>query len=138
MTDNKALMESQPEYIEQLEALPYKLREAWLFGKWDIFEGQFFEEFADVPEHYRDRLWTHVIEPFEVPDDWTIYRSFDWGYAKPFSCHWYAVDRDGVIYVIAEFYGCGREPNEGVKMTPHEVFSQMHKIECEHPLLAGK
>ena len=42
VTDNKALLQSQPDYVKQLEALPPKLREAWLYGKWDIFEGQFF------------------------------------------------------------------------------------------------
>ena len=86
VTDNKALMESQPDYIKQLEALPPKLRDAWLYGSWDVYEGQFFEEFADKPNHYEDRQWTHVIEPFEVPSDWKIYRSFDWGYNHPFSC----------------------------------------------------
>ncbi|MBP3555762.1 MAG: phage terminase large subunit [Clostridia bacterium] len=44
VTDNKALMESQPDYVRQLEALPSKLRDAWLYGRWDIFEGQFFED----------------------------------------------------------------------------------------------
>ena len=39
VTDNKALMESDPEYIKQLEALPEKLRKAWLEGRWDVFEG---------------------------------------------------------------------------------------------------
>ena len=43
VTDNKALMAAQPDYIKQLESLPPKLREAWLYGRWDIFEGQFFE-----------------------------------------------------------------------------------------------
>ena len=86
--DNKILMEQQPEYIKQLEALPPKLREAWLEGSWDIFFGQFFEDFMDKPEHYEDRLWTHVIEPFDIPSAWKIYRSFDWGYARPFSCGW--------------------------------------------------
>lgn len=28
--DNDALLESQPDYVKQLEALPYKLRRAWL------------------------------------------------------------------------------------------------------------
>ena len=31
--DNKALMEAQPDYVAQLEALPEKLREAWRHGK---------------------------------------------------------------------------------------------------------
>ena len=102
VTDNKVLMESQPDYIQQLEALPPKLRDAWLYGSWDIYEGQFFEEFSDKPDHYLDRQWTHVIEPFEIPDHWKIYRSFDWGYNRPFSCGWWAVDDDGILYRILE------------------------------------
>lgn len=61
----------------------------------------FFEDFVDRPEHYKDRMWTHVIEPFRVPKSWEVYRSFDWGYHRPFSCGWWAVDYDGVIYRIA-------------------------------------
>lgn len=138
VTDNKALMESNPDYIRQLEALPPKLRKAWLEGDWQIFEGQFFEDFIDKPEHYQDRQWTHVIDPFEIPDGWKIYRSFDWGYNKPFSCGWWAVDYDGVVYRILELYGCGQTPNEGVKWTPPQVFAEIHRIETEHRWLRGK
>ena len=138
VTDNKALLNSQPDYIKQLEALPPKLREAWLYGSWDIFEGQFFEDFVDRPDQYADRQWTHVIEPFEIPDGWKIYRSFDWGYNKPFSCGWWAVDYDGVAYRILELYGCNKTPNEGVKWTPPQVFNEIHRIESEHRWLAGK
>ena len=119
MTDNKALMAKDPDYVRQLEALPPKLREAWLYGRWDIFEGQFFEEFRDSPdpakaakegvtveELMQQRRWTHVIEPFEPPKGWTICRSYDFGYNKPFSCAWWAVDYEGVLYRILELYGC--------------------------------
>lgn len=141
--DNYALMESDPDYIKQLESLPPKLRRAWLDGDWDIFEGQFFEEFCDDPTHYEDRRYTHVIEPFDIPESWKIYRSFDWGYAKPFSCGWWAVDFDGVVYRILEYYGCASDngipiPNEGVKRTPPYVFAEIARIEREHPLLRGK
>lgn len=138
VTDNKALMESNPDYIKQLEALPPKLRKAWLDGDWNIFEGMFFEEFSDRPDHYKDRQWTHVIDPFEIPDGWPIYRSFDWGYNKPFSCGWWAVDCDGVVYRILELYGCTKTPNEGVKWPPPKVFEEIHRIETEHRWLKGK
>lgn len=138
VTDNKALMRRQPEYIKQLEGLPPKIREAWLNGSWDVYMGQFFEDFFDFPEHYGDRVGTHVIDPFEIPDGWKIYRSFDWGYAKPFSCGWWAVDYDGVAYRILELYGCTDTPNEGVKWTPDRVFAEIHRIECEHRWLKGK
>ncbi len=136
--DNLALMQSQPDYIKQLEALPPKLRDAWLYGSWDVYEGQFFEEFADRPEHYLDRQYTHVIEPFEIPDSWTIYRCFDWGYNHPFACEWAAIDPDGVMYIILELYGCTKTPNEGVKWIPDKVFAEIHRIETEHRWLKGK
>lgn len=138
VTDNKALMESNPDYIRQLEALPPKLRKAWLEGDWNIFDGMFFEEFKDDPDHYEDRQWTHVIAPFDIPDGWKIYRSFDWGYNKPFSCGWWAVDYDGVVYRILELYGCTETANEGLKWTPHQVFQKIHEIETEHRWLKGK
>ena len=138
VTDNKVLMENQPEYQQELMNLPPKLREAWLYGSWDIFEGQFFEDFVDSEEHYKDRRFTHVIDPFEIPEGWKIYRSFDWGYNKPFSCGWWAVDYDGIAYRILELYGCTETPNEGVKWTPDQVFSKIHEIETEHRWLKGK
>jgi len=153
VTDNKVLMEQNPDYINTLRRLPPKLRKAWLFGEWDVFEGQFFEELRLDPdvqaavaagceedaEHLRQSgRWCHVIDPFEIPKDWKIYRSFDWGYARPFSCAWWAVDYDGVIYRILELYGCTDTPNEGVKWIPETVFKKIREIENEHRWLAGK
>ena len=143
VTDNTALMKAQPDYIEQLKALPPKLRDAWLYGNWDVYEGQYFEEFRDDPEHYQDRKWTHVIPAFEPPRGWKIYRSFDWGYSRPFSCGWWAVDFDGVFYRILELYGCRRDlngedlPDEGVKWDDDTIFSTIARMEREHPYLKG-
>ena len=151
VTDNKALMETNPDYKRQLEALPPKLRAAWLDGDWNIFEGQFFEEFLEEPpaavaqecglsveELKEQRRWTHVIEPFDVPRQWTVFRSFDWGYSKPFSCAWWAVDFEGCMYRILELYGCTQTPNEGVKWEPNKVFAKVREIETTHPWLAGR
>lgn len=138
VTDNKALMSADPEYIRQLESLPPKLKKAWLMGDWNIFDGQFFEEFRDIPEHYKDRKFTHVIEPFEVPDDWHIVRSFDFGFRKPFSCDWWAIDYEGRAYLILQLYGCTDIPNDGLKWPPDRIFSEIHRIESEHRWLRGK
>jgi phage terminase large subunit len=143
VTENKTLMEHSPEYISFLKNLPPKLKKAWLYGDWDIFDGAYFEEFRNDPEHYDDRMWTHVINPFRPKSHWPIYRSFDWGYAKPFSCGWWTVDDDGTIYRICELYGVqysGQEPipNQGVKWPVEKVFAEIQKMEREHPYLAGK
>lgn len=149
--DNKALMEKDPEYIRNLESLPPVLRKAWLEGRWDVFQGAYFEEFRATPdqkmcddagisveEALEDHRYTHVIKPFEIPSDWTIYRSYDWGYGKPFSCAWWAVDYDGVAYRIIELYGCTSTPNEGVKWSSKEQFDKIAEIEREHRWLKGK
>lgn len=136
--DNTALMEAQPDYVAQLDALPEKLREAWRFGRWDVFEGQVFAEFVDDPEHYRDRVQTHVIEPFKIPDSWKIYRGFDWGYAKPFSVGWYAVDHDNVMYRFREMYGCTGEADRGVEWTVQRVANEIRHIEETDAQLKGR
>ena len=151
VTDNKALMEQNPEYIKQLEALPPKLREAWLEGRWDVFEGAFFEEFRATPEPQAchdagiteeealaEHRWTHVIKPFDIPSGWKIYRSYDFGFGKPFAVNWYAVDYEGIAYMILELYGCTGTPNEGVKWSPEQQFKEVARIEREHPYLKGK
>ena len=138
VTDNKVLMETNPDYIRQLEALPPKIREAWLYGRWDIFEGQVFEEWKNDPEHYRDRRWTHVIQPFEIPQSWRIYRGYGWGYSKPFAVNWYAVDHNGVVYCIDEFYGCTQTPNEGVKYEPKHIAQCIREIENTSINLKGR
>ena len=155
VTDNKALMESQPDYIKQLEALPPKVREAWLYGRWDVYEGQFFESFIENPGPEailktgldaetlrRQHRYCHVIPPIDLSAGdargWTICRSYDFGYAKPFSCAWWAVDYEGTIYRILELYGCTRTPNEGVKWTPDKQAEEIAKVEREHPWLRGK
>lgn len=136
--DNEILMQNDPEYISRLASLPEAERNALLYGDWNSYSGQYFSEWRDDSSHYEDRRWTHVIEPFEIPSDWTIYRSFDWGYHHPFSCGWWAVDYDGVAYRILEYYGCKKTPNTGVEMIPQEVFKEIHRIECEHRWLKGK
>lgn len=68
--DNEVLLKSDPSYVEQLKALPQRLRDAWLYGKWDVFEGQFFSEFDESK---------HVIEADAIPKNTKRYLAFDYG-----------------------------------------------------------
>ncbi len=153
VTDNKALMEKQPDYIDFLEALPPKLRDMWLYGRWDVFEGMFFEEFRTEPDPQgcldlgitveqakQEGRFTHVIEPLPVSTvrEMNIYRSYDHGRIKPFSCGWWGVNSDGVVFRILEFYGCTGQPNEGIKWDADEIFKKIKEIEETHPFLKGK
>lgn len=97
VTDNTVLMENDPNYIRRLENLPEAQKKAFLYGDWDIFEGQYFNEFKS--EH-------HIIKPFEIPSHWRRFRSLDYGLDMT-ACHWWAVDEDNRCYVYRELH----EPN---------------------------
>lgn len=84
-----------PEYAADLQALPDKLRAAFLDGDWDVFAGMMF------PELKRER---HVVEPITLPDTWRRYNGIDWGYTAPWAVLWAAVDEDGRVWVYRELY----------------------------------
>ena len=132
-------MQADPDYVKRLQALPEQKRRAHLEGDWNVYEGQVFEDFVNAPAHYRDRCSTHVIAPFMPPAEWQRYRSFDFGYAKPFSVGWWAKDGDGRLYRILELYGCAKgEANVGVRWSPEQIFREIARVEREHPYLKGK
>lgn len=137
--DNPALLRNDPDYVFKLASMSEAQRNALLYGDWDSYEGQVFREFKNDPDHYIDRRYTHVIAPFDIPSHWRIYRSFDWGYSKPFSVGWYAVDQEGIAYRVKEWYGCRRgEPDVGLEMAPSDVFAEIARQEREDPLFRNK
>ena len=142
--DNRALLNNDPDYPARLGALPEAERRALLLGDWDSFSGQVFTEWRNDPSHWQDRIGTHVIAPFRIPSSWRIYRGFDWGYTRPFSVGWYAVDHDGRLYRIRELYGCradsaGRPlPNTGVCRNADDIARTIRRIEAEDANLAGR
>lgn len=136
--DNPALLENDPMYVQRLASMPEAERNALLYGDWDSFTGQVFTEWRNDPDHYQDRLHTHVIAPFRVPEDWAIWCGLDWGYSRPFSVGWYAVDRERRMYRIREYYGCTGTPNTGLKMEPGAVAREIRRIEAEDPNLKGR
>ena len=70
------------------------------YGRFASAEGLVYPEFDEA---------VHVIEPFAVPKEWQDNISIDPGLNNPLSAHWYAVDFDGNVYVIAEHYEAGRD-----------------------------
>ena len=70
------------------------------FGRFAAAEGLVYPEFDED---------VHVIEPFSVPKEWQDCISIDPGLNNPLSAHWYAVDFDDNVYVIAEHYEAGRD-----------------------------
>jgi len=136
--DNKKLLANDPAYVATLATLNDQDKKAFLYGDWDSFNGQVFSEWRNDQAHYGDREGTHVINPFKIPETWAIYRGFDFGYSKPFSVGWYAVDHDKRIYRIKELYGCTGEPDVGVKWEPTKIAQEILRYEQEDNNLKGR
>jgi len=102
--DCPQIIENDPGYVVYLESLPEELREAWRYGNWDIFTGQFFD------------MWNpsvHVIPQRSVlQHGWGLYRGLDWGYTAPAAVVWIAVDFSGNHYIYREFYESGNTPTQ--------------------------
>ncbi len=104
--ENKYLMENDPEYVRTLENLPEDRKQAMLYGNWDVFDGQFFREF---------RRNIHVIEPFEIPNNWNRYIALDYG-LDMFAVIFVAVDTKSIAYVYNEIYKSGLIVSEARQM----------------------
>ena len=135
--DNKVLLNNDPNYIATLGMLPEAEKQALLYGDWNSFSGQVFQLVND-PAHYDDRRWTHVVNPFPIPETWPIYRGMDWGYSRPFSIGWYAVAPGGCLYRFRELYGTTGAPNVGIKWTPQQCAEKVWEIEHEDPNIRGR
>lgn len=103
--DNLFLLQSDPDYVKRLDNLPEKERKALKYGDWDIFDGQFFTEFN------RD---IHVCTPFEIPRDWKIYRTRDYG-LDMCATYWIAMDYRMNIYIFKELYQSNLIVSEAAK-----------------------
>jgi len=127
LNDNPTMAENDPDYESRLYGLgDPALVKAMLDGDWDIVAGGALDD-----------VWSfdkHMIEPFKVPANWYVDRSFDWGSTKPFSVGFWAESNGeevtladgsrkswppGTLFRVDEWYGNNPDaddPNTGLKM----------------------
>lgn len=82
LSDNPYLMEGG-QYEANLLSLPEMQRRQLLEGDWSVTDGAAFPEW---------RQKDHVIAPYDIPNEWTRFRSCDYGYASFSAVHWFAID----------------------------------------------
>jgi hypothetical protein len=133
ISDNPALLNSDPNYINRLRASgSAALVKAWLEGDWNIIEGAFFPEFDPS---------RHIITPFQIPLNWTRFRSMDWGSATPFSIGWWVVVQEDKIHDkrrlpknsivrYREWYGASG-PNQGLRLPADAVAKEVVRRETD-------
>jgi hypothetical protein len=91
LSDNPTLMANDPTYGQRLSQLP-DLEYRWLAaGDWDAGAGLGLSDL---------KRSTHLIAARPIPEHWTLFGAFDWGYAHPFSFGLFAADEDGSCYLV--------------------------------------
>lgn len=96
--DNPYLNEKEVQMLEKL--LTPEQRQSRQYGHFMSHSGLVYSEFDEN---------VHVCDPFDVPKEWYDKISIDPGLVNPLSCHWYAVDGDGNVFVIAEHYAANHD-----------------------------
>ncbi len=103
--DNAFLMENDPGYIRNLKNLGLREQRALLYGDWDIFDGQYFDNF---------KREIHVCDPLfdfnKPPSDWEFYISIDYG-LDMLAALLMGVAPGGKFYAIKEFYDGNQHPD---------------------------
>ena len=94
LMDNPYLAE-QGDYEAMLLSLPEQQRRQLLEGDWDIKEGAAFTEFN------RD---IHVVDPYDIPNNWVKFRACDYGYGSKSAVVWIAVSPSEQLVVYRELY----------------------------------
>ena len=122
LAENQALLSAEPDYRATFAGLrdPNR-RRAWLDGDWDIHVGSFLEGVWDARQC--------VVSPFPIPSTWQVWKSMDWGYARPYAVYWLAMDPDGCIYIWREAYGYGEGDNVGTRESAGAVAARIKAIE---------
>lgn len=131
VTDNPALMENDPGYLERLRELPEKKYLALAEGRWDVFEGVYFSE-------WNERL--HVLPYNRVPDTFTKkFISLDWGFADPACALWWEVTPMGRAFIYRELYVTKLHPTElAEKIISLSPEYEKYDYLCASPEIWGK
>ena len=95
--DNPILLDADPQYLSSLKSLPPRLRDAWLYGKWDVFDGQFFPEFDSA---------VHTCSKKDVPNDLMRFIALDYG-LDMLAALLIGIDRGGNVWVLREICESG-------------------------------
>jgi hypothetical protein len=112
----------ETEYGANLAALSNTyLRDAWLYGKWDTFQGQFFQNFKE--SRHTIAASEVVIQPWH-----RRWISGDWGDDHPACFHWHAMDENGIITTYRELWGRELgESNIGRRLGQLDLEDRKHK-----------
>jgi hypothetical protein len=134
--DNPTLLANNPEYIQQLMSLSEAEKKAKLFGDWDTYEGQVFNEFRLEPLSDEPPNACHVIDSFSIPAWWPKFIAIDWGYAAYTVIYWAALSPNGRVFIYREYAYKGKKVvdylTDLINYTQPEEREAMSKVKICH------
>ncbi len=102
LEDNKHI---DPTYRQSLQGITIEAeKKAKLYGDWDAYQGQVFDEFRDRKFEDEPENALHVIESFEIPQWWPRIIIGDWGFAAMTWIGYAAISPTKRIYIYREQY----------------------------------
>lgn len=93
-----------PAYKQSLEALPEAEKRAKLYGDWNAYSGQVFDEFRErrYPDEPENAL--HVVDEFQIPEWWPKIVIGDWGFAAMTWIGFAAISPQRRVYIYRELH----------------------------------
>jgi len=142
LAENKILMHTDPDYLARVSqsARNESERRAWVEGSWDITAGGMFD---DIWSELMDII---VMDEFDIPVHWPIFRAYDHGSSKPWSVGYYAASdgtdlplRNGKVrstvrgdlFRVGEIYGWTGQDNEGLRLPVAEIAKRIVEYEIK-------
>jgi hypothetical protein len=108
---------NDPQYMAQLATMPEVLRNQLLYGDWNAGYGTALAELEEG---------IHIVRPFTVPEQWTRWGSFDYGFAHNWVWIHFCANEDGDVYVI--------DTVRGRRHQVHEIAERVKsRIDTAHP-----
>jgi len=111
LRDNQELMLRDPKYVKRLDRLPEPWRSWQRDGDWTAGAGTAFPQ-LDYKKH--------IVRPFDIPDYWTWFGSFDWGFNHWWSFGLWAVSEDGRMFCV--------ETKRGNHMPDHAIAAECREL----------
>ena len=106
------------EFGKQLSSITdTQLRDAWLNGKWDVFEGQYFKNWNYAKDTIPD-------EAFRLERWHKVWISGDWGDIHPAVFYFHAQDEHGNVVTFKEWWSIGA----GEKVIGETLTRMCHEV----------
>ncbi len=109
--DDGHLTDKGSNYIDKLDKLTGIRYQSLRLGLWVAAEGTIYEYDPAI----------HLIDRYDIPDDWNRYWAVDFGFVNPFVCQMWAEAPDGELIMYREYYGTRRLVSEWAELILDDV-----------------